>query len=130
MDGWKPAGYSTVSPYLMTERAQATIDFLVATLGARPLRRYERPDGSIRHAEVDIDGSVVMLAQATDDWPPVHTHLHVYVADVDATFAAALTNGGTAVQPPTHSEGDPERRGGVRGPGGNTWWFATQLESE
>jgi uncharacterized glyoxalase superfamily protein PhnB len=29
------------------------IDFVVATFGAQPARRYEKPDGSIMHAEVD-----------------------------------------------------------------------------
>jgi hypothetical protein len=26
-----------------------------------------------------------------------------------------------------HKERDPDRRGGVKHPGGNTWWIATQV---
>jgi uncharacterized glyoxalase superfamily protein PhnB len=127
---WKPAGYSSVSPYLITPNAQRVIDFLIATCGATALRRYENADGSIMHAEVDVDGSVVMLGEAGEEWPAVPCHLHVYVPDVDATYRLALQNGGTPVQAPTQREGDPDRRGGVLGPGGNTWWFSTQKAAD
>lgn len=123
---WKPEGYPTVSAYLITSGAQAVIDFLEATVDAEPLRRFEMPDGSIMHAEVRIEDSVVMIGEAGENWPPVPCHLHVYVPDVDVTFARALVTGATKVQAPEQKEGDPDRRGGVKDPGGNTWWFATQ----
>jgi PhnB protein len=37
--------------------------------GATDLRRYERPDGSIMHAEVKIDDTVVMLADGSPAYP-------------------------------------------------------------
>lgn len=123
---WKPEGYPMVSAYLITSDAQAVIDFLVATLEAEALRRFEMPDGSIMHAEVRIDDSVVMIGEAGENWPPVPCHIHVYVPDVDRTHARALANGATEVQAPEQKEGDADRRGGVKDPGGNTWWFATQ----
>lgn len=123
---WKPADYSSVSPYLITENAESVIDFLEGVLDAVSLRRYDRPDGSIMHAEVRIDDTVVMLGQAGGAWPAVPCHLHVYVPDVDATFERALELGGESVEAPTRKDGDVDRRGGVKDPGGNTWWFATQ----
>lgn len=86
----KPAGYSTVSPYLVVSGAQGVIDFLTRTFDATPLRRYDMPDGSIMHAEVRIGDTVVMLGDAGGEWPPVPSFLHVYVADVDATYRRAL----------------------------------------
>lgn len=86
---WKPAGYTSVSPYLITKNAEGVVAFLEATLEGRVLRRFDTPDR-------------------------VH--------------ARALESGAESVQAPTHREGDPDRRGGVKGPGGNTWWFGTQLE--
>lgn len=123
---WKPEGHSSVSPYLITENAEAVITFLHAALGAVSLRRYDMPDGSIMHAEVRIDDTVVMIGQAGGDWPPVPCHLHVYVPDVDGTYARAIEHGAASVQEPTRKGDDPDRRGGVKDPGGNTWWFATQ----
>lgn len=124
---WKPAQYSSVSPYLIVGPVADVIDFLKAAFGAEPLRRFERADGSIEHAEVRIDDSVIMMGASAEGWDPVPCHVHVYVPDVDATYAAALAAGGVSVQPPTRKD-DPDRRAGVRGPGGVTWWMATQVE--
>jgi len=123
---YKPDDYPSVSPYLTASDAQALVDFVVTTFGARVLRRFEREDGSIQHAELRIGDSVVMLGQAVEGWPPVPAHLHVYVPDVDATYAKALGNGAESVQEPTQ-RGDPDRRSGVKDPVGNTWWISTQV---
>jgi len=125
---WKPDGYSSISPYLITKNASEVLRFLETTLKATPLRRFEMPDGSIMHAEVRVDDTVVMIGEAGDQWPPVPCHVHVYVPDVDRTYALALEHGAVAVQAPTGKDGDPDRRGGVKDPGGNTWWFSTQLD--
>ena len=124
----KPDGYSSVSPYLVVNGAQAVIDFLKRTFDATELRRYDAPDGRIMHAEVRIDDTVVMMGDATPEWPPVPAFVHVYVDDVDATYRAALAAGGVSVAEPVQKKDDPDKRGGVRDPGGNTWWIATQVE--
>jgi PhnB protein len=124
---FKPEGYSTVSPYLIAAGGQRVIDFLKQTFGASELRRYDMPDGSIMHAEVRIEDSVVMIGDAGANWPPVPAHLHVYVKDVDATYQQALRAGGVSVQAPQRKGEDPDRRGGVKDPAGNTWWIATQI---
>jgi len=124
----KPEGYSSVSPYLVVESAQRVIDFLKKTFDATELRRYDRPDGSIMHAEVRIDDSVIMMGDGVEQWPPFPSSLHVYVDDVDATYARALQAGGTPVQEPQRKGDDPDRRGGVKDPCGNTWWIATQID--
>jgi PhnB protein len=125
---WKPAGHTSVSPYLVTTDARAVIGFLRATLGAALLEAYERPDGSIMHAELRIDDTILMLGEVEAGSPPVPCHLHVYVPDVDRTYRTALENGAKPVQEPVRREGESDRRGGVTGPGGNTWWFATRVE--
>ena len=126
---YKPEGYSTVSPYLIAAGAQAVIDFLKKAFGARELRRYDMPDGSIMHAEVRIGDTVVMIGDAGEHWPAVPAHLHVYVDSVDETYRRALDAGGVSVQLPQQKGQDPDRRGGVKDPAGNTWWIATQLAS-
>jgi uncharacterized glyoxalase superfamily protein PhnB len=124
----KPEGYPSVSVYIVVSGAQRVIDFLTKTFGASELRRYGRDDGSIMHAEVRIDDSVVMIADATESWPAAPSFLHVYVDDVDATYRRALEAGGVSVQEPRRKGGDdPDRRGGVKDPGGNTWWISTQV---
>ena len=122
---WKPADYTSVAPYLVTQNAQAIIDFLRATVDATQLRRFDRADGSISHAEVRIDDTVVMVGEPPEGSSSVPSHLHVYVPDVEQTYQRAIANGGESVQAPIRRD-DPDTRCGVKDPGGNTWWFSTQ----
>ena len=124
MNAFKPDGYPSVSPYLLVNDAAATVRFLVAAFNGQPLRQIEGDQGRLRHAEVRIDDGVVMLADAIPGWPAVAGHVHLYVPDVDAAYAAALTAGGQPVQPPA-TQDDGDRRGGVMDPGGTTWWIST-----
>lgn len=123
---YKPAGYTSVAPYLIVSDAAATIAFLKEVFGAEELRRFSRPDGKVMHAEVRLDDTVVMLADAAEGWPAVEAHVHVYVRDVDATHALALEKGATSVQQP-EQKGDADKRGGIKDTGGTTWWIATQV---
>ena len=126
MPNYKPENYNSVSVYLMAERAQRVIDFLKQTFDAEPLRRFDAPDGRIVHAEVRVGDTVVMLSDANNAYPAFPVWLHVYVPDVDATYKKALAAGGVSAQEPTQKPGDPDRRGGVQDPAGNTWWISTQ----
>ncbi|MGH7717733.1 MAG: VOC family protein [Gemmatimonadaceae bacterium] len=123
----KPRDYTTVSPYLIVDGASRTIDFLVRVFGAVELRRFPDSAGKLMHAEVRIDDTVVMLADGVPEWPPMASHVHVYVPDVDATYKRALEAGATSVQEPVKKD-DADKRGGVKDPGGTTWWIATRVE--
>ncbi|HEX8705557.1 MAG TPA: VOC family protein [Myxococcaceae bacterium] len=123
---FKPEGYPSVSAYVMANGAQRVIDFLKATFDAKEMRRQDHPDGTIMHAEVRIDDTVVMLSDGSANFPAFPIWLHVYVPDVDATYRRALAAGGVSVQEP-QQKGEPDRRGGVKDPAGNTWWISTQV---
>ena len=123
---FKPATYSTVSPYLILAGAEGTIRFLTAVFGAEEIRRFTDDAGGIVHAEVRIDDTVLMLADSNEGWPPIGAHVHVYVADVDDTHRRAVAAGAESVQEPVKGE-DDDKRGGVRDAGGTTWWIATKV---
>jgi uncharacterized glyoxalase superfamily protein PhnB len=122
----KPRGYTTVSPYLIVDGAGGTIEFLSRVFGAAELRRFGDESGKIFHAEVRIDDTVLMIADGAEGWPPVQGHVHVYVPDVDATYRLALDAGAESIQEPVQKE-DEDKRGGVKDPGGTTWWIATRV---
>jgi uncharacterized glyoxalase superfamily protein PhnB len=122
----KPQGYNSVSPYLIVDDAAALIDFLVTVFDGEDLRRYPDDSGRLRHAEVRVDDSIVMLADEVEGWPASPAQIHVYVPDVDETYRRALAAGATSVQDPVQKE-DEDRRGGVKGPGNVTWWIATRV---
>lgn len=90
----KPAGYPSLSPYLVVDGAQRVIAFLKQAFDATELRWYDRA---------------------------------AYVPDVDATSRRAPAAGAVSVQEPQQREGDPDRRGGVKDPAGNSWWISTQV---
>jgi uncharacterized glyoxalase superfamily protein PhnB len=124
----KPANYSTVSPYLIVDGANATIDFLKEVFDAIELRRIPDDSGRLRHAEVRVDDTVIMLADPVlPDWPAIASNVHIYVQDVDATYQKALDAGAASVQEPTKKD-DEDKRGGVKDAGGTTWWIATKVE--
>ena len=128
MSQHKPANYSTVSPYLIVGDADATIAFLKKVFDAVELRRFPDDSGKLMHAEVQIDDTVIMLADpAPPDWNPIAAYVHIYVSDVDATYRKALDAGAESVQEPIKKE-DEDKRGGVKDAGGTTWWIATKVE--
>jgi PhnB protein len=125
---YKPSGYNSVSPYLVVNGAQATIDFLKRVFGATELRKFSGEGGKLHHAEVRIDDTVIMLADPMPpDWLHVPASVHIYVSDVDAVYARALAAGGISVQAPIKKQ-DEDKRGGVTDAGGTTWWIATKVE--
>ncbi|HEY7579043.1 MAG TPA: VOC family protein [Acetobacteraceae bacterium] len=123
----KPAGYHTLTPYLVVEGAGRLIEFLEEVFDATVQERLAAPGNRIGHAQLQIGDSIVMLSDAGAEHTPMPAMLYVYVDDVDATFQRALAAGATQVQPPTDQfYGD--RSGGVKDPCGNQWWIATHIE--
>jgi len=84
-------------------------------------------DGTIMHAEIQIDDSVIMLGDSSDKYPPVSLVMHVYVPDVDKTFEKAIEAGCEIVEKPKQQEHDPDKRGTFRDFAGNMWSIGTQL---
>jgi PhnB protein len=124
---YKPEGYNSVSPYLIVDGANSTIEFLKSVFDATELRRHTDESGQVRHAEVRIDDTVVMLADPVPPgWPSIASHVHIYVRDVDATYQKALQAGAESVQEPVKKE-DEDKRGGFKDAGGTTWWIATKV---
>ena len=125
-DTYKPTGYPTVSPYLIVDGASRSIEFLSRAFDASEVRRFSDDAGKVRHAEVRLGDSVVMIADGAEGWPCVAAHVHVYVPDVDAAHRRALEAGAQSVQEPAQ-RGDEDKRGGVKDAGGTTWWIATRV---
>ena len=122
-----PDGYQAVIPYLIVPDPAATIDFLERTFGAAEKERFADDTGAIRHAEVTIGGSVIMMGGAQANWPPMPCMIYVYVPDTDATYSRALEAGATSVMEPADQfYGD--RNAGVKDSAGNLWWIGTRVE--
>lgn len=126
MQEWKPDSYPSISPYLICRDAEELIAFLEAAFDGILLRRFDRPDGSLMHAEVRIDDSVVMIGGGATETVSAPAHVHLYVKDARSAFARAIGAGATAVQEPARKSEDDDLRGGVKDAFGTVWWIATQ----
>ncbi len=123
---YKPTNYSSLSPYLIVDNAHQLIEQLQAIFGAKELRRYVRPDGSIGHTELMLDDTVLMLSSSTEQYPAHKTMLHLYVPNVYETFAKAIATGCRVIDEPGSHEGDPDIRGSFYDCADNYWTVSTQ----
>ena len=126
-----------VVPYLSVRGASEAIAFYGRAFGATEKNRMESPDGRILHAEIEIGGHLVFLA---DDFPEMNegkesspaglggttVTMHRYVEDCDAAIASAVDAGAEVVFPATDMFwGD--RFGKIRDPYGHEWSLATHV---
>jgi PhnB protein len=123
----RPAPSVSVTPYVKVQNAPALIDFTKAAFGAEEMMRAIGSAGGI-HAEVRIGDSVVMIGGGAPElsWRGEYTPtaLHVYVENVDETYAAALRAGATSMMAPADMVYG-ERGAGVVDASGNRWYIAT-----
>ena len=130
-----PEGYTTVTPYLIVRGASDAIDFYTRAFGASEIMRFAAPDGKIGHAELQIGGSRVMLADEHPDrgyrspqsWGGSGTGIMLYLEDVDEVFNRALKAGAKALQP-VKDQFYGDRSGTLLDPFGHWWTVATHVE--
>lgn len=130
-----PEGYHTATPYLIFKDAAPAIAWYRKAFGATELFRSTDDDGKIRHAEIRIGTSPIMLAEEFaeyPDWQSAETrggspvHLYLYVEDCDALFARAIAAGATELLPMKDQDyGD--RSGGLTDPFGHVWYVASRI---
>ena len=130
-----PDGYHSVTPYLIVNGAAKAMDFYKRAFGAVELMRMARPDGKIRHAEMRIGDSAIMLA---DEHPEMGyrspqslggaaVSLMVYVERVDDVFGRAVAGGAKELQA-IKDQFYGDRSGTLQDPFGHTWTVATHVE--
>ena len=130
-----PAGYHSVTPYLIVDGAAAAIEFYKKAFGAVEVMRMPGPDGRIGHAEILIGDSHVMLA---DENPSMNARspksvggspvsLLVYVEDVDKVVDRAVA-AGAKLERPVENKFYGDRMGGVEDPFGHLWYVGTHIE--
>ena len=124
---YKPAEAQNVIPYLVVPDAEKELALVKEVFGAKEMHVSRDPGGRIAHAQVTIGDSVVMMAQANEQWPSLPAAIYIYVPDVDAAYQRALAVGAASVmQPSDQFYGD--RNGGVKDSNGVQWWMATHIE--
>jgi PhnB protein len=130
-----PEGYHSITPYLAVDGAADAIAFYKAAFGATEVMRMAAPGGKVGHAEVEIGGSRIMLA---DEHPEMGfrspkaiggspVSLHLYVEDVDAVTRQAVA-AGAKERRPVRDQFYGDRSGTLEDPFGHVWHIATHKE--
>lgn len=132
-----PAGYTTLTPFLVCQPAAEAIAFYEAVFGASVVSRMDGPDETVLHAELDFGEGRLQLGDPSEEYGLVapsgqsadrtSSSTCIYVPDVDAVFAAAVARGAVAREPPaTFVTGD--RFASIYDPFGHRWAVMTRVE--
>ena len=133
--GSLPESYPPLTPSLAVHDGAAAIAFYKEAFGAEELYRLVDPEsGKIGHAELLINGSLVMLA---DEYPMFNkapqtlggtsVRLSLMVVDVDAAVGRAQKAGATVTMPPK-DQFYGFRSANLRDPFGHEWMLQRELE--
>jgi uncharacterized glyoxalase superfamily protein PhnB len=132
----KPAGYTTLTPFLVCSPAADAIRFYEKVFGATVVARMDGPGGTVMHAELDFGEGRLQLSDPNEQYGLVvpdrsadaaSSSTCIYVADVDAVFAKAVECGATVREKPdTFVTGD--RFASVYDPFGHRWAIMTKVE--
>ena len=129
-----PAGYHSVTPYLILDRAADGIEYYKKAFGATELFRMDH-EGKVGHAELKIGDSPIMVA---DEYPQMGyrspkalggtpVSIMIYVEDVDTVYKRAIDAGGKEVKP-LQDQFYGDRSGTLTDPFGHVWTIATHKE--
>ena len=130
-----PEGYPRLMAYLSIDGASDAIDFYTKVLGFTERMRMPGPDNLIAHAEIELAGSVLMLADSSmaEDFPTpkklggTSVNIVLYTEDVDATHEAALAKGATELRAP-EDQFYGDRSATFEDPWGHRWSVMTHIE--
>lgn len=128
-----PGDAPAISPTLFYRDALAAIDFLREAFGFRDVIVVPGGEGEVVHAELELNGGIIMLGTvgADDFCPSKAPELRVpgptvYVADPDAHSERARAAGATiTAEPEDKSYG--ARGYSARDPEGYEWWFGNYV---
>lgn len=130
-----PAGYHSITPYLIINGAAKALDFYQQAFGATELMRMAGADGKVGHAEIKIGDSIIMLAdehpemgfRSPKSYGGTPVGLCIYVADVDKRVQTAVAAGATLTRP-VQDQFYGDRSGQLTDPFGHHWTIATHVE--
>jgi uncharacterized glyoxalase superfamily protein PhnB len=118
MNTFKPDGWRTVTPRVITDNVAGLVGFLKIVFGAVG----ELQSGAPR--EMRIGDSVVMISDGGAAREAMPAFLYVYVENADETYLRAIAAGAQSIERPADMPyGD--RRAMVRDSWGNVWQIAT-----
>jgi len=125
----------TLNVYITIKGCADAIEFYKKAFNATERLRLLMPDGKIAHAEIEMEGSLLMMADENVEWGNKSPQtiggnpmtFSLYVTDVDQSFQKAIEAGASAIMP-VRDEFYGDRAGQVMDPFGYKWMIVTHIE--
>ena len=126
-----PEDYPTICPYIYYQDARGAMEFLEKAFGFRERFCSTDEDGQVRHAEMELNGGVIMIGGTPALKSPKQIGqttggFYVHVPDVDAHLAQAKA-AGAEIESDIADQDYGVRSYGALDPEGFQWWFSTPL---
>lgn len=132
-----PRGYRTATTCLTVYDVDAAVAFYQAAFGAELLTRFtDADDAPAMHATIKIGNSIVALNREAPErgiFAPASlgasaSQVHLYVDDVDASWARAV-EAGAIVHTPVYDSFWGDRTGMLLDGNGHLWSIASKVEN-
>lgn len=128
-------GAQALSAYITLKDCKKAIEFYKKAFDAKEKGILYMPDGKVAHAEIEIEGCLLMMADENLEWgnKSVQTlggspvSLGLYVKDVDKAFKKAIDAGAKELMK-VEDMFYGDRSGSVEDPFGYKWMLATHKE--
>lgn len=121
-----PREYKTINVILIVKDAHRALQFYNDAFGAEIVMKLLDPSGKIKHAEIKIDDTIIMLAEG-EECLDSGILIEIYTGDAERLFESAIRAGAVEVKP-IELEFYGDRAGRVKDPFGHQWIIATHVE--
>jgi PhnB protein len=130
-----PAGYTSLTPFLVVDGAAKAIEFYTSVFGAELLERMDAGDGTVAHAELDFGHGRLQLSAPNAEYglaavEPAETVTHsvvLYCADVDDVVTRAR-DAGAVIREDVQTFVTGDRFASIIDPFGQRWAVMTRVE--
>ncbi|MBE7177511.1 MAG: VOC family protein [Mucilaginibacter polytrichastri] len=117
--------YPSVTPYLIVPDVNELMTFLTEVFDATIRLKHEEV-GRVVHAEMNVGDSLIMMSQATEQYPALTGMYYIYLGECDKYYERAMARGAKSLRAPTN-ENYGHRSAGVEDSNGVQWWMAGRL---
>ena len=139
-----PSGWPRMSASVYYDDPRAAIDWLSRAFGFKVRLKVEGEDGTIQHSQLTFGDALVMVGSTVGKEPwqasyrspkaidgAITQALVLFVDDVDAHHAQAVTHGATITRAPRSDDFGPEhwadRSYAALDLEGHLWWFLQRI---
>ncbi len=124
----KPEGFTTITPYMFVDNAEAFVTFLKTAFDANELSRTLQGQ-RIANVLLQINDSMLFVSEATESYPAMASAYYIYVENVNTGMQKALAAGGQ-LEMDIMDMPYGDRQGGIRDNWGNIWWISQRMINE